>query len=226
MDDREIVAALAAGDPDGLAGAYDRYAAPLYGYCWSMLPEASEAAEAVRDTFTLAVRQLGRIRDPGKVRSWLFSTARTECLRRSRAAKPGIDEAGEAVRAGGVADAGGVTGGLADAGGVADLDAATADGLAGARREAQWAELRKLIRVSLARLTPDEREAVELSLWHDLDDTDLAAVFDVSRPRAYALATNGRRQLERGPSVPCASRVQGASRARNWASCWPAGTDG
>ena len=46
-------------------------------------------------------------------------------------------------------------------------------------------------------MTPGEREAIELSLWHDLDDTDLAAVLDVSLPRAYALAANGRRQLEK-----------------------------
>jgi hypothetical protein len=32
MHDSEVVAAIAAGDPDGLAEAYDRYAAPLYAY--------------------------------------------------------------------------------------------------------------------------------------------------------------------------------------------------
>jgi hypothetical protein len=33
MDDREIVAAIVAGDPTGLADAYDQYAESLYGYC-------------------------------------------------------------------------------------------------------------------------------------------------------------------------------------------------
>jgi hypothetical protein len=37
MKDREIVAAIAAGDPAGLAGAYDKYAEPLHGYCGWML---------------------------------------------------------------------------------------------------------------------------------------------------------------------------------------------
>ena len=32
MKDREIVAAIVAGDPAGLAGAYDKYAESLYGY--------------------------------------------------------------------------------------------------------------------------------------------------------------------------------------------------
>ena len=33
-----MVAAIIAGDPDGIAEAYDRYAAPLYAYCSFMVP--------------------------------------------------------------------------------------------------------------------------------------------------------------------------------------------
>ena len=57
MQDRDLVASVVAGEPDGLAEAYDRYAASLYAYCCSMLPRA-EAAEAVRDTFLIAVSRL------------------------------------------------------------------------------------------------------------------------------------------------------------------------
>jgi RNA polymerase sigma factor (sigma-70 family) len=217
MDDREIVAAIAAGDPDGLADAYGKYAESLYGYCRWILPEPGDAADAVRDTFALAARQLGHLRDPGKVRSWLFSTARSECLRRSRSEISGASEADGFADLGSdaFADLGsdGFTalsgsdvfadlgsGDFADLGsdGFADLGS---DGFADpggtGRRDAERAELRRVIHVTLAKLTPDEREAVQLSLWHDLDDTDLAAVLDVSRPRAYALASNGRRQLEK-----------------------------
>ena len=41
MRDSEVVAAIVAGDPDGLAEAYDRYASPLYAYCRSLLRESS-----------------------------------------------------------------------------------------------------------------------------------------------------------------------------------------
>ena len=51
MHDSEVVAAIAVGDPDGLAEAYDRYAAPLYTYCRSLLREPADAADAVQDTF-------------------------------------------------------------------------------------------------------------------------------------------------------------------------------
>src|ERR1700722_354725 len=86
MQDRELVAAIVNGDPDGLAEAYDRYAASLYGYCRSMLPDPhppAEAADAVADTFTIATAKLAGLRDPDQLGSWLRAVARNECLRRA-----------------------------------------------------------------------------------------------------------------------------------------------
>jgi hypothetical protein len=77
-----MVAAIVAGDPDGIAEAYDRYAAPLYAYCCFMLPGPDDAAAVVRDTFLIATSRLEGLRDPGKLRSWLPAVARRECLRR------------------------------------------------------------------------------------------------------------------------------------------------
>ena len=87
MQDRDLVAAVVAGEPDGLAEAYDRYAASLYAYCRSMLPRA-EAAEAVRDTFLIAVSRLDGLRDPDRLDAWLHAVARNECLRRLGAGEP------------------------------------------------------------------------------------------------------------------------------------------
>jgi len=81
-----VVAAIVAGDPDGLAEAYDRYAAALYAYCSFMLPGPDDAVAVVRDTFLIATSRLERLRDPGKLRSWLHAVARNECLRRLSAA--------------------------------------------------------------------------------------------------------------------------------------------
>src|SRR5215467_3928971 len=82
MRDAEVVASVVAGDPAGLAEAYDRYAGPLYAYCWFMLDDPAETAEAVRDTFLIAASRLGRLRDPERLRPWLHAVARNECLRR------------------------------------------------------------------------------------------------------------------------------------------------
>src|SRR6516225_1443172 len=92
MDDREIVAAIAAGNPDGLANAYDKYAESLYGYCHWMLGEPQDAAGAVRDTFVIADGRLDGLGDPRKLRPWLYAVARNECQRRPHATEASRDE--------------------------------------------------------------------------------------------------------------------------------------
>jgi RNA polymerase sigma factor (sigma-70 family) len=82
-----VVAAIVAGDPDGIAEAYDTYAMPLYSYCRSLLREPADAADAVQDTFLIATAKLGGLRKPDKLRSWLYAVARNECYRRLRSAE-------------------------------------------------------------------------------------------------------------------------------------------
>jgi DNA-directed RNA polymerase specialized sigma24 family protein len=87
MQDGDVVAAIVAGDPDGIAEAYDRYAASLYAYCHSMLPRP-EAAEVVLDTFLIAVSRLDGLRDRDRLDAWLHAVARNECLRRLEPGSP------------------------------------------------------------------------------------------------------------------------------------------
>jgi DNA-directed RNA polymerase specialized sigma24 family protein len=94
--DREVIAAIAAGDPAGIAMAYDRYAAGLYGYCDWMLHDAAGAAESVQDTFILAAAIVGALPTPAKLRPWLFALARNDCRRRIRPRPALRDEVGAA----------------------------------------------------------------------------------------------------------------------------------
>ncbi len=84
MRDSEVVACILAGDPGGLAEAYDRYAALLYTYCCTLLREPGDAADVVQDTFLIASDRLAGLRDPDRLRPWLFAVARNECMRRLR----------------------------------------------------------------------------------------------------------------------------------------------
>ena len=100
MQDHELVAAIVAGDPGGLAEAYDRYAAALYAYCRFMLPDPrppAAAADAVADTFIVAAAKLPGLRDPDQLRPWLHAVARNECLRQLGPVAPagaaGLDDA-------------------------------------------------------------------------------------------------------------------------------------
>jgi RNA polymerase sigma factor (sigma-70 family) len=178
MQDREVVAAIVAGDPDGIAQAYDKYAMPLYSYCRSLLREPADAADAVQDTFLIATAKLGSLRDPGKLRSWLYAVARNECYRRLRsAATSSLDEAVDMPAA---------------AGGHAST--AESVDVAGA---AEQAELRQLVRDAIGGLNPGERDVIELSLVQGLDGEELADALGVSRNHAHALQSRARSQLER-----------------------------
>jgi RNA polymerase sigma factor (sigma-70 family) len=170
MGDRDVVAAIIAGDPAGLAGAYDAYAPGLHAYCRTLLGEPADAADAVQDTFVIAAAKADGLRDPDRLRPWLYAIARNECHRRlrARARQAGLDEAGE------VTDPAG--------------DVAV---------PAQRQELRALVLSAIAGLNPGDREVIELNLRHDLDGADLAGALGVPLRQAHALASRARSQFER-----------------------------
>jgi RNA polymerase sigma factor (sigma-70 family) len=80
--DREMVATITAGDPAGIARAYDTYAAGLYGYCHGRVHDSAAAAESLLDTFVVATATLSELREPSSLGPWLFALARDECRRR------------------------------------------------------------------------------------------------------------------------------------------------
>lgn len=99
MRDSEVVASIVAGDPQGLASAYDRHADSLYTYCRSLLRDPADAADAAQDTFVIAASRLDGLRDPDRLRSWLYAVARNECTRILRAKKSttALDEAPDVI---------------------------------------------------------------------------------------------------------------------------------
>ena len=169
MRDSEVVASIVAGDSLGLAAAYDRYADPLYKYCRTLLADPADAADAVQDTFVIAASRLGGLRDPDRLRPWLYAVARNEALRilRSKKGTSALDEARD------VTD---------DSGDVA----------AGAER----ADLRALLEDAALGLNPGEREVIELQLRQGLETAEVATVLGVSRNHAHALLARARDQLE------------------------------
>jgi RNA polymerase sigma factor (sigma-70 family) len=171
MRDSEVVAAIVAGNPEGLAEAYDRYASPLYAYCRSLLREPADAADAVQDTFVIAASRVAELRDRNRLRPWLYAVARNECHRRLRArtvqVSTPLDEMPD------------VTDISADVSGEAERD-----------------ELRTLLRSAVRGLNSGEQDLIELQLRQGLDAAEIAAVLGVSRNHAHALLSRARDQLE------------------------------
>jgi RNA polymerase sigma factor (sigma-70 family) len=179
MHDSEVVAAIVAGDPAGLAEAYDRYAAPLYSFCKTMLREPADAADVVQDTFVIAAPRLSGLRDPERLRSWLYAVARNECRRRLRSGRQ-----------------------LAPIEDAQDATDETVDVAA----DAEKAELRALVRDALTGLGPAEREVLELQLRQGLRNGEMASVLGISRNHAHALLSRARGQLETALGVLIVAR--------------------
>jgi RNA polymerase sigma factor (sigma-70 family) len=177
MGDRDIVD-IVAGDPRGLAAAYDSYAASLHAYCRSLLAEPADAADAVQDTFVVAAAKLGGLRDRDRLRPWLYAVARNECHGRlqDQVRRADLNESGEMAYL------------AAEVSVDPDIDAGTP-----AERE----ELRGLVLDAIGGMNPGDREVIELNLRHDLNGSDLADVLGVSANQANALASRARGQLER-----------------------------
>jgi RNA polymerase sigma factor (sigma-70 family) len=170
VDDRTVVAALVSGDPRGLDSAYRTYADRLFTYCRGMLRDSEAAADAVHDTFILANQRAGQLRDPERLRSWLYAIARNECLRilRRRGRQVPLDEAGQ------------VSAPPSDPG--AALNAADAQ---------------ELVRAAAEGLNPGDREVLELAMRHELAAAEVGAALGVSVAHAHARLSRARAQLER-----------------------------
>jgi RNA polymerase sigma factor (sigma-70 family) len=170
MDDRALVAALVSGDPRGLEGAYRTYSNRLYTYCRGFLHDPDAAADAVHDTFVLASQRADQLREPDRLRPWLYAIARNECLRqlRGRARQVPLAEAG-------------------------DVTAPEVDPVTGLRA----AEIQELVWAAADGLNPGDREVFELAVRHELPAPEISTMLGVSVAHAHARLSRARAQLER-----------------------------
>ena len=82
--DADLVIMARQGDQAAIGEIYDRYADRLFGFAFSMLRDREEAADAVHDVILRSSQKLDQLRDPSKLRPWLFSIARNEVMSRTR----------------------------------------------------------------------------------------------------------------------------------------------
>lgn len=85
--DAELAVASAAGDRSAFAEIYDRYADKLHDFCIGMLRDRDSAADCVQDAFCIVSTSLGGLREPEKLRPWLYSIVRNEAHKRLRELK-------------------------------------------------------------------------------------------------------------------------------------------
>lgn len=171
--DAEMVSAALAGDRDAFAAIYDAYADRIHTMCVHLLGDRDEAADVTGDVFLVAFQRLGQLREPSKLRSWLYAICRHEIYRRTeqRQRTHLVDEMNELERLGGSHDP------------VAD-------------DSADPAELAGLLRAAAVGLDDRDRTVLELQL-QGVDGEELAAAMGTSVSSGYQLVHRMRERLER-----------------------------
>ncbi len=170
--DAVLVARVLDGDRDAFASVYDRYADRLYDFAHSMLRNPEDASDAVADAFVTFAEKLPQLRDPDRLRPWLYAIVRSQCLHRIKARKRiayGGDEA------------------MAE---MPDTSLAPDDLVAASA-------LQRLVWDAAAGLAERDRSLLDLHLRQGLDGAELGEAMGVSASNAYVMMNRLRGQLER-----------------------------
>lgn len=174
-DDASLVAGVLAGDRQAFASVYERYADRLHDFAFSMLRNPVEAQDCVADSFVVMAEKVGQLRDASRLRPWLYSVVRNECLRtlRARGREAHDDEWLEAMP---------------------DQGRGPEDQVAD---DAVQAELRALVWAAVEGLNDRDRALIDLHLRQGLEGAELAAAMDVTPANAYVMLSRARDQVER-----------------------------
>lgn len=172
--DAQLVAATLGGDRQALGHIYDRYSDRIYTMCVHMLGDRDEAADVCSEVFVVAFGRLDQLRDPARLRPWMYAICRHEVFRRTkrRGRVRLVDEVSEMDRAAEYHD----------------LDAVDA--------EANQAGLALVVREAAAGLDDRDRLVLELQL-QGVEGDDLAAALGTSTSTSYQHLHRMRERLER-----------------------------
>jgi RNA polymerase sigma factor (sigma-70 family) len=179
-DDAELVQAATAGDRGAFAAIYDRYADRLHDFCWSVLRDRDEAADATQDAFVVAAERLGQLRDPERLRPWLYAVARSQAFRRARARSRVAPE---------------------------EEMTQLPDLASGPEQAAEGSDLRELVWNAAAGLSERDRALLDLHLRHGLEGAELGEAIGVEPGHAYVLLNRLRAQVERSLGALLVARL-------------------
>ena len=185
--DAQLVASYLAGDRSALGSIYDRYGQSLFDTATAMTNSRDDASDMVQDVFVLAAERLGQLRDPSRLKPWLFAILRNEVYRRSRrrsrqsltdfsapehdAMLPSTPSSSDAVD----------------------------DAIDGA-------ELAELVRSAASGLDARDQLVLELSVRQGLSGDDLADALGVTAQQSYGLVHRMRERTERSLGAYCVAR--------------------
>ncbi len=85
--DLELIAAVRAGDRAALERLLERHQAAVYRFGMKMCREEEDAKDILQETLLAAARTLPEFRGASSVTTWLYTIARSFCLKKRRTSK-------------------------------------------------------------------------------------------------------------------------------------------
>ena len=153
--DLELVERIRRGDQPALDLLYGRYSSPVYSLVWKILQNAEEAEDVALDVFWQVWRQADRY-DParGAPPAWIFTLARSRAIDRLRARNRREDR----------------TVSIDDP----NLNIDPLDENAAPDQIVSFRQSRDAVRAAMTKLSPVQREAVELAFLKGLTHVEIA----------------------------------------------------
>jgi RNA polymerase sigma-70 factor (ECF subfamily) len=104
--DSDLIAAAKAGDRKALEDLLGRHQGRVYRFGRKMCRDEEDAADVLQETLLAAARTLPEFREASSVSTWLYTIARSFCIKRRRTSKfaPAAVESLDRDEAGAVAD--------------------------------------------------------------------------------------------------------------------------
>jgi len=83
-DETELARRLIAGDPAAFERFVEHFRAKIFQYSWLMCGHREDAEEVAQDTLLKVFESFAQLREPERVRPWVFRIARNACLMKRR----------------------------------------------------------------------------------------------------------------------------------------------
>ena len=80
ITDEYLAIRLKNGDGRAASQIYERYKTGVYSFCRRLLGDGAAAEDAVHETIVKMMTLHGSLRNPGSLKSWLFTIARNEAF--------------------------------------------------------------------------------------------------------------------------------------------------
>ena len=83
-DETELARRLMSGDANAFDAFVDHFRAKIFRYTWLMCGQREDAEDVAQDTLLQAFASFGQLREPERIRPWIFRIARNACLTKRR----------------------------------------------------------------------------------------------------------------------------------------------